>query len=275
MKSRRLGFLAVTAIFSVGIAAFAGCGSSSDGASDDSNDSGMNTDVTVSDSSPGSDSSSDSSTRAFCATGKTWTDADGGVHPVPAPQVFSSDMAGCPGQVLWPDRTSLCAPSCRTCSAAEWVAKHGTALPAYHFWTNDDLGYSGAYKPGYECFATSATDVGDSGAQYVSTCFTEADYPDGGVILDDGGNEIAADADAPMRVCYDDPDAANPFGEGTFDSLGNECNWTRCTYGLGPALIIEAGPDGAIDTADASHPNFDSMGGCEDNRTAGTLCCCP
>ncbi len=46
-----------------------------------------------------------------------------------------------------------------------------------------------------------------------------------------------------MRVCADV----------TFDPLGNQCNWQGCAW---------------QDTAENDH-----FGGCDDNLTAGTLCC--
>jgi hypothetical protein len=75
----------------------------------------------------------------------------------------------------------------------------------------------------------------------------------------DGGNLCGAGGDAgdfaPFRVCL----PANPFPDGGFTSLkdpeGNVCNWSDCGFGT-------VSPD-------------EFFGGCANDFTAGTLCCCP
>jgi hypothetical protein len=166
----------------------------------------------------------------------------------PSPQVFSAQMAGCPGVVYWNERATLCAPTCSPCSASQWVAQRGSIAPAYDYWTNDDLGYAGSFGAGQACLA----------------------YPlDGGPDAAVPNACSSSDLDAgptPMRVCTDDP-ADPPFTYGQLDPLGNVCNWSRCAYGT-DASVPDAGPD-------AAPPGFDYLGGCDDNLTAGTLCCCP
>lgn len=57
---------------------------------------------------------------------------------------FSDDMVGCTGVVTFPERTSLCAPGWRVCSAEEWVARREGLVPGFHYWTDDNLRYSGS-----------------------------------------------------------------------------------------------------------------------------------
>jgi hypothetical protein len=264
----RLGFFGLIATSLALSLAFVGCGSSSDGSSDDSagSDASSQTDTSLADSSSGdtglgTDTGADSGPIVPCAPGSTYVDVDGGTHPTPPPQSFGAHMTGCPGTVRFDDRATLCGASCAPCSADQWVAMHGTAKPSYNYWTNDNLNYSGEFTPGSECYATlHAVQDGDAGIPYVEACGSEID-------LDDGGTEIVT---APMRVCYSND--SDPFGD-QLDPLGNECNWTRCALGLGEE-IIDAGADADADV-DAAPPSFDSMGGCDDNYTAGTLCCCP
>jgi hypothetical protein len=127
-----------------------------------------------------------------------------------ADQVFEQGMRGCKGTVSFANRATRCAAGSRVCTAAEWVARHGTTAPTYNYWTNDVLYGSGG--PG-ACAADLVYQLGE-------WC--------------DGTN--------PMRVCA----AAT-------DSLGNQCNWTGCGF-------------------NANTPN-EYFGGCQNNPTAGALCC--
>ncbi|TQF15277.1 hypothetical protein FJV41_14470 [Myxococcus llanfairpwllgwyngyllgogerychwyrndrobwllllantysiliogogogochensis] len=65
--------------------------------------------------------------------------ADGSVE-----QTFSNGMVGCAGSTNWAGRAALCAPGYRVATAAEWVGLHGTSVPTHHYWTNDDLKYTGS-----------------------------------------------------------------------------------------------------------------------------------
>jgi hypothetical protein len=58
-------------------------------------------------------------------------------------QTFANGINGCGGSVTWESRGSLCAHGSRPCSAAEWIAGHGSTAPTYNYWTNDNLRYSG------------------------------------------------------------------------------------------------------------------------------------
>lgn len=282
---RKLGFwLFFAAPAAIG-GAFAGCGSSSSGASDDSSidASGIDAsgiDTSLADSSGGGDTGTDTGGGGPCAAGKTYVDPDSGATlPVPSPQVINAKMIGCPGAVYWKDRDSLCAPSCRACSAAEWVSGHGNVAPQYHYWTSSDLGWKGGFRAGFICYAGEL----DASPGYYSPAYCSSDpfIRDGGLVPDGGGDTydggIVDTGETPMRVCTSNP-SQPPFAEPQYDALGNQCNWTRCIYGNEPEPV-DAGPDAAFDAGyvdpDAAPPSFDFMGGCEDNYTAGTLCCCP
>jgi hypothetical protein len=187
----------------------------------------------------------------YCNTTATHDGGAVGPIPNPAPQIFGAQMAGCPGVVLWNDRATLCGPTCAPCGAAQWVAQRGSIAPAYDYWTNDDLGYGGEFQPGQACLAFPFDGGPDAAVPF------ECSSSDG-----DGGP-------TPMRVCSNDP-ADPPFTEPQPDPLGNICNWSRCAYGSS-ATVPDAGPDADPDAA----PSFDYFGGCDNNVTAGTLCCCP
>ena len=58
-------------------------------------------------------------------------------------QPFDQFMTGCQGGVTFNNRASLCAPSCRACTAAEYVAHRGAIAPTGNYWTNDILNNSG------------------------------------------------------------------------------------------------------------------------------------
>jgi hypothetical protein len=91
--------------------------------------------------------------------------------------------------------------------------------------------------------------LGYSGSDNNCSVFVTADVPCQSYVPDSGvdGGWIAS----PMRVCVS--------GDGGFDGVsdpeGNLCNWSNCGY-------------------DAATPNA-YFGGCGNNPTAGTLCCCP
>jgi hypothetical protein len=251
--------LVIPAFGALGIEA---CSSSSSSAGDDSSiptDSGSQTDSTIINNDSGSpvDSGSpDAGSKKYCASDETIVDAGPDADAIaPAfPQIFDSKMAGCPGVVAFTDRATLCAASCTPCSAQDWVLNHGAIAPAYDYWTNDNLGYGGEFEPGIAC--TANTFPADAAAPGPDTCETSS-LPDGGVALN------------PMRVCVDELTAADPFTDPSIDGLGNECNWSRCAFetDLTVPVVADAGPD-------AAPPSFDHMGGCDDNLTAGTLCCC-
>jgi hypothetical protein len=253
-------------------------GSGFDGAGVTLGDSGGTSDAAgnPTDSSTGDSSGPDSATDAgedgsserlvtFCAPSVPFYDTlpDGGdAGEVDAsPQVFSATMAGCPCAVYWSQRAALCGTSCTPCSTAQWVAQHGSIAPAFDYWTNDDLGYGGDFGSGTFCTAYFV----EAGANLCSN--DEGDVVRAGV-GDDASVDSGVDP-SPMRVCYSDP-VNHPYAS-VPDPLGNGCNWNDCAYGPDAALP-DAGPDAGLDAAALV---FDYMGGCDDNLTAGTLCCCP
>jgi cysteine-rich repeat protein len=60
-----------------------------------------------------------------------------------AEQVFARGMVGCAGQVSFAERDTLCGAGHRPCTAEEWVRRHGRAGPTHHYWTDDDLRWTG------------------------------------------------------------------------------------------------------------------------------------
>ncbi|MDC3961572.1 PDZ domain-containing protein [Polyangium jinanense] len=63
-------------------------------------------------------------------------------------QTFAPGMVGCAGTVGWADRANLCKPGWHVCSSAEYVERNfsfatTTDAPAFHYWTDDNLKYSG------------------------------------------------------------------------------------------------------------------------------------
>ena len=67
-----------------------------------------------------------------------------GCAPGTQSELFPNGMVGCTGTIGFPDRGSLCAPGWHVCSAEEWVERRGGLVPGYHYWTDDNLGVSGA-----------------------------------------------------------------------------------------------------------------------------------
>ena len=59
-------------------------------------------------------------------------------------ETFPNGMAGCAAVLTFPDRAALCAPGWHVCSAEEWVARRDGAVPGFHYWTDDNLRFSGS-----------------------------------------------------------------------------------------------------------------------------------
>lgn len=178
------------------------------------------------------------------------TDA-GDAAPLTVPsgplQSFSGTMAGCAGSVTFADRAALCnaAVGCAPCNAAQWVANAGGQAPTHQYWVDEALRYSGSE------YACGATLEADAAAPNTYTC---------------------SPASQPMRVCVDGDGGVpgNGYARASIDSNGNTCNWTHCDFG-GPIDFLDAG-DGGDATPPTKNLHF---GGCNNNPTAGTLCCCP
>lgn len=58
------------------------------------------------------------------------------------PESFGNNAVGCPGAVTWDARA--CGSGSRPCTASEWIAARGTAVPTHDYWTNDNLRYNGS-----------------------------------------------------------------------------------------------------------------------------------
>ncbi|MBK7395767.1 MAG: hypothetical protein IPJ34_05535 [Myxococcales bacterium] len=104
-------------------------------------------------------------------------------------EVFGDGMFGCAGKVTYDKGKSLCGAGYHVCAATEWTSKRSGAAPKHHYWTADNLRYSGT-----------------AGACTVSTTT--------GSVCDSGTN--------PMRVCTGTGTAA------VTDPEGNVCNWVGC-----------------------------------------------
>ncbi len=168
-------------------------------------------------------------------------DADAGptYDPAAAHQVFTGGMAGCAGKVRYVNRATLCnaAAGCTPCTAAEWIANNGGTAPTHQYWVDESLRYTGDE---WYCRAT----------------------------LSDGGDTDSCGAN-PMRVCMDGDGGIMSYERSSTDINGNNCNWTHCDYGD----ELDAGFVADATAADASVPNL-HFGGCLNNLTAGSLCCC-
>jgi hypothetical protein len=157
-------------------------------------------------------------------------------------QVFGGSMYGCRGAVTYPNRATLCRTGCTPCTAADWMAKSQNIAPTHQYWTDDLLQYAGGGPPN-DCFAAGPSDSG-----VTSTCSVLT---------------------APMRVCMDGPldagdsDAVAMYPYSSVDIDNNVCNWTGCAYLPSDAGVV---PDASQNL---------HFGGCDDDLTAGTLCCCP
>jgi CubicO group peptidase (beta-lactamase class C family) len=101
-------------------------------------------------------------------------------------------MVGCAGTTTWDQRGSLCAPGWSPASAADWSVVSASSVPSHHYWTNDELGYTGT--------GSSSCNAAPLGTPRVRACA----------------------ALQPMHVCkpsLDDPE-------------GNHCNWVDCGFGI-------------------------------------------
>lgn len=160
---------------------------------------------------------------------------DGGLGtPTVAFQTFGENMVGCTGSVTWTDRAKLCNEAA------------GCTPCSASEW----LERMGDAAPRHQYW--TATELRYTGVQ--ATCRAT---PDPSQSLCPG---------MPFRVCIDGDgsvDAAG-FSLASIDTSGNRCNFTQCGYSDGG----DAG-----DAGDAKPPNF-HFGGCSNNPTAGTLCCC-
>jgi hypothetical protein len=108
--------------------------------------------------------------------------------------------------VFWEDRNDLCGGKCTACPASRWAATNGVVIPKHHYWTDDELYYTGGTS--FTCGVRSLI-KGDS------PCST---------FVPEAGTSISS----PMRVCMGNtaPDASY----GVYDPEGNLCNVTHCGY---------------------------------------------
>jgi hypothetical protein len=94
-----------------------------------------------------------------------------------AEQDFGHGMFGCAGTVTWSNRASLCAPGFDVASAKTWYRFHGTGVPSHHYWTNDELHYSGSGSG--SCSAQFGTGSACAAGQPMRVCSSMTPDPEG------------------------------------------------------------------------------------------------
>jgi hypothetical protein len=198
----------------------------------------------------------------------------------------------------------MCSAGWHVCSATEWVARSQDKIPNYNYWTNDHVGATANFDG---CFVTINGGANDCGEAPMHVCTiargeldaayaTEARFYLIQTFLQDGSVTVVTSVD---RATSEPQTFAGVFTAGAFtgsrvgvpgslaltftsdssgtdgslpftrvanppftgsvdfnfvsDPLGNGCNWHSC--GL-----------------DAPNPNR-YFGGCNNNNTAGVLCC--
>jgi hypothetical protein len=114
-------------------------------------------------------------------------------------EVFGrGNVFGCAGSVSFEDRATLCGEGYAPASAAEWTFARGERVPGYHYWTDQDLKWTGS----------------ESGS-----CAA-------GLPVDGVGSFCSS---GPMRVCTnvrEDEGSEN----GYLDPLDNSCTWIECGW---------------------------------------------
>jgi hypothetical protein len=216
---------------------------------------------------------------------------------------FATNMKGCAGTVTFAARASLCAPGWSVCTANQWVNRFGGKIPAYNYWTNDNLRYT---QDAIGCAVS--TSVGeDCSPTPMRVCTASvADH--------DGAYESASrlyviqtfptDTSITIVTSIDKATLGSQTFGGPF--TGETFNGTRLGAAGSLTLTFTAtnsGTDGAetftrlIGGSFVPDPNFDTVtdplgnecnwhrcglgssapaqhfGGCFENPTAGTLCC--
>src|SRR4029078_2673912 len=69
----------------------------------------------------------------------------GGCADATSEQTFLGDHAvGCAGSTNFSLRQNFCAPGWLVCSANQWAVSRANGRPSHNYWTNDNLGWSGA-----------------------------------------------------------------------------------------------------------------------------------
>lgn len=58
-------------------------------------------------------------------------------------EIFATNMVGCVQKVAWSSRAQVCPAGSKVCTGQEWVTRRGAKIPTYHYWTDDDLRWSG------------------------------------------------------------------------------------------------------------------------------------
>jgi hypothetical protein len=92
-------------------------------------------------------------------------------------QSFGRGVVGCAGRVTHANRTSLCAAGFRPLHAVYWKTAHGAVAPTHHYWTNDELRYSGTGSG--SCSATFASGTSCPAGQPMRVCAATATDPEG------------------------------------------------------------------------------------------------
>ncbi|HTQ06172.1 MAG TPA: hypothetical protein VMI54_20060 [Polyangiaceae bacterium] len=70
----------------------------------------------------------------------------------------NNNIIGCSGNVPWNQRSTLCDDTSRPCTAAEWNAQRGSAIPTHDYWTDNDLRYSGSGSNACSVSTTTGTE---------------------------------------------------------------------------------------------------------------------
>lgn len=91
-------------------------------------------------------------------------------------QVFSNNMIGCSGNVIFSSKDSLCSSGWSACSSQQWLYQKGGLVPNHHYWTSDDLNYLGS---GSGSCAVSTSAGSSCGADPMRVCTNSANDSSG------------------------------------------------------------------------------------------------
>ncbi|MCP3098408.1 hypothetical protein LZ198_05890 [Myxococcus sp. K15C18031901] len=91
-------------------------------------------------------------------------------------QTFANGMVGCAGQVTWDKRASLCGADYRPATANEWSTRFNGAVPTHHYWTDDNLRYSGASNA---CSVSTTTGTACPANMPMRVCTPSGNDPQG------------------------------------------------------------------------------------------------
>lgn len=90
-------------------------------------------------------------------------------------QTFNGgNMVGCSGTGTFANRGDLCTNGSTVCMVGQYISRRGTTVPTYHYWTNDNLKYSGV-STSCSVHLTTGTDCGATTPMRV--CSTSSSDP--------------------------------------------------------------------------------------------------